>query len=507
MTFFSAPRSRIQCKHQKPNPWKYGGFLFFPCAVLIFATQAFAADSVDLLSLAQLKQQLQIALDTLWVILASGLVFFMNAGFAMLEAGFCRVKNTVNLLAKNLIVFAIATLAFWIVGFGFMFGFGGDWSTPSASDNGFIGLHGFWLQGADNSPAVGADYRGVFRALNGVGIPLQAKFFFHLVFAGTAATIVSGAVAERIKFFAFVLFSVSIAGLIYPIVGHWVWGGGWLNNIGFWDFAGSTVVHSVGGWAALVGTVLLGPRMGKYKGTESFALPGHNFAVATLGCFILWLGWFGFNPGSTLSADPSAIAHILLTTNMAAATGGITAMILSWRYFGKPDLSLMINGILVGLVSITAACRYVNLGAAALIGIAAGCMMVYATDAFDRFKIDDPVGAISVHLVGGIWGTLAVGLFAVGANTPSAFRFVPYSSGPKTGLFFALNVSGLQPLSIQILGIAAVAIFSVLMSWGSWFLIKMVMGLRVTPEEELKGLDLSQHGMLAYTGFKLKNEP
>jgi Amt family ammonium transporter len=246
--------------------------------------------------------------------------------------------------------------------------------------------------------------------------------------------------------------------------------------------------------------------MGKYKETESFALPGHNFAVATLGCFILWLGWFGFNPGATLAADPSAIAHILLTTNIAAATGGITAMVVSWRYFGKPDLSLMINGILVGLVSITAACRYVNLGVAALIGIAAGCMMVYATDAFDRFKIDDPVGAISVHLVGGIWGTLAVGLFAVGANTPSAFRFVPYSSGPKTGLLFALNVSGVQLLSVQILGIAAVAIFSILMSCGSWFLIKMVMGLRVTPEEELKGLDLSQHGMLAYTGFKLKNE-
>lgn len=490
-------------KFKKLKFWQYGLVGTF-LMLWVIETVAVAQPSPNPSTLLQLKQDIQVTLDTLWVMVASFLVFFMNAGFAMLESGFCRVKNAVNLLTKNLIVFAVATLIFWVLGFGLMFGFGGDWTNLSARDNGFLGLHGFWLQGMDNSPALGAEYRGVYRALSWVGVPLQAKFLFQLVFAGIATTIVSGAVAERIKFLAFLLFSVAMAGIIYPIVGHWIWGGGWLSQIGFWDFAGSTVVHSVGGWAALVGAVLLGPRMGKYRESQSYALPGHNLSIATLGCFILWLGWFGFNPGSTMAAESRAIAHIALTTNIAAAMGGLTATIVSWRYFGKPDLSLIINGILVGLVSITASCRYVNLGAAAVIGLVAGLLMIVAADTFDRFRIDDPVGAVAVHLVGGIWGTIAVGLFAVGPNNTSAFHFVPYTLGPQTGLLISIHFNGLQALLIQLLGIAAVALFAVITSWAAWWFIKNLVGLRVSPEEELKGLDISEHGMFAYSGFKLK---
>lgn len=454
----------------------------------------------------QMQRELKVMVDTLWVVIAGCLVFFMNAGFAMLEAGFCRSKNAANLLAKNLIVFALTTVAFWSVGFGLMFGFGGDWGNPAALDNGLIGLHGFFLNGADNSPETGQNYRGVYQALSWAGIPIQAKFFFQLVFAGTAATIVSGAVAERIKFFAFVLFSIFLTSLVYPTVGHWIWGGGWLYKQGFWDFAGSTVVHSVGGWAALIGAILLGPRIGKYKDGESLALPGHNLALSTLGCFILWLGWFGFNPGSTLTVDPGAITHILLVTNLAAATGGIAAMVTAWLYFGKPDLSVMINGILGGLVSITASCRFVNMGSAAFIGLMAGILIIVAVDVLDRLNIDDPVGAVSVHLVCGIWGTTAVGLFAVGAQTESSFHFAPYMEGPRQGLFVGGGLEGFNQLLIQLLGIATVGLFTVVASWLIWSLLKIFIGLRVTRESELRGLDLSEHGLQAYSGFMFKSD-
>jgi ammonium transporter, Amt family len=454
----------------------------------------------------QMQQDLKVMVDTLWVIFTGCLIFFMNAGFAMLEAGFCRSKNAANLLAKNLIVFALTTIAFWIVGFGLMFGFGGDWIDPSALDNGLIGLHGFGLSGADNSPATGQSYRGVYRALNWAGIPLQAKFFFELVFAGTAATIVSGAVAERIKFFAFVLFSIFLTGLVYPTVGHWIWGGGWLSRQGFWDFAGSTVVHSVGGWAALIGAILLGPRIGKYQNGESLALPGHNLALSTLGCFILWLGWFGFNPGSTLTVNPSAITHILLVTNLAAAMGGIASMVTAWRYFGKPDLSVTINGILGGLVSITASCRFVNMGSAAFIGLMAGILIIVAVDVLDRLKIDDPVGAVSVHLVCGVWGTAALGLFAVGPQTGSSFHFAPYLDGPRQGLFVGGGLEGFNQLLIQLLGIATVGLFTVVASWLVWSLLKATVGLRVSRDAELRGLDLSEHGLQAYSGFVFKSD-
>ncbi len=431
--------------------------------------------------------ELKVALDTLWVAIASFLVFFMNAGFCMLETGFCRQKNAVNVLAKNLIVFALATIAFWSIGFGLMFGNGND----------FIGLSGFFLP-ADNSPAIGDAYKGVFGSLNWTSVPLEAKFLFQLVFAGTAATIVSGAVAERIKFVDFLIFSLLLVGIAYPITGHWIWGGGWLAKMGFFDFAGSTVIHSVGGWAALMGAAFLGPRIGKYQEKQAVAMPGHNMSIATLGCLILWLGWFGFNPGSVMAADPKAITHIALTTNMSGAVGGIAATATAWLYLGKPDLSMIINGILAGLVGVTAACAYVNIPSSILIGLVAGIIVVFSVTFFDRLGIDDPVGATSVHLVCGIWGTLAVGLFSVG---PGGYPWMVDLAGKPVGphgLFFGGGFSTLTP---QIVGIVTVAGMTVLLSTIFWVALKSTLGIRVTAAEEIEGLDIGEHGMEAYSGF------
>ncbi|MBW4510281.1 MAG: ammonium transporter [Scytonematopsis contorta HA4267-MV1] len=435
--------------------------------------------------------ELKVALDTLWVCVAAFLVFFMNAGFCMLETGFCRQKNAVNVLAKNLIVFALATVAFWAIGFGLMFGNGND----------FIGFNGFFLQGADNSPATAKAYQGVFDALAWAGVPLAAKFLFQLVFAGTAATIVSGAVAERIKFVDFLIFSLLLVGILYPITGHWIWGAGWLADRGFWDFAGSTVVHSAGGWAALMGAAFLGPRIGKYQGGESIAMPGHNMSIATLGCLILWLGWFGFNPGSVMAADPGAITHIALTTNMAGAVGGIAATITAWLYLGKPDLSMIINGILAGLVGVTAACAYVTITSSFIIGLVAGVIVVFAVTFFDKIGIDDPVGATSVHLVCGIWGTLAVGLFAVG---PGVYSWYGETLGPAKGLFAG---GGLRQLITQFIGVMSVGGITVLLSSIFWIALKSTLGIRVTRHEELEGLDIGEHGMEAYTGFAKEAGP
>jgi Amt family ammonium transporter len=426
---------------------------------------------------------LKVGLDTLWVVIAAFLVIFMNAGFGMLETGMCRQKNAVNILSKNLIVFALATLAFYVIGFGIMFGDG----TP------FFGTNGFLLSGADNSPVTGDAYQGVFGSLNWAGVPLSAKFLFQLAFAGTAATIVSGAVAERIKFVDFLIFSLLLVGIAYPITGHWIWGGGWLAEAGFWDFAGSTVVHSVGGWAALMGAAILGPRIGKYSDGRTNAIPPHNLSIATLGCLILWLGWFGFNPGSTMAADANAIAHIALTTNLAAAAGAVTACFVAWGYLGKPDLSMIINGTLAGLVGITAPCAWVNLPSAVIIGAIAGALVVFAVTFFDKIRIDDPVGAISVHLVCGFWGTLAVGLFAAG-NDPNGI----YTGGPEAGLLFG---GGIAPLITQLAGALAVGGMTVLLSTIFWVALKATLGIRVAKEEELEGLDISEHGMEAYTGF------
>jgi Amt family ammonium transporter len=417
----------------------------------------------------------------MWVLIAGMLVFFMNLGFGLVESGFARAKNTVNIISKNFVVFAIASIAFFVIGWGLMYGDG----------NGFLGLKGlFMLGGADNSPATGDAYSGVYSAISWTGVPLMAKFFFQLVFAATAATIVSGAVAERIKYASFIVFSFVLVALVYPVVGHWIWGGGWLASLGFWDFAGSTVVHSTGAWAALAGVMVLGPRIGKYgKNGKVNAIPGHNMTSALTGAFILWLGWFGFNPGSTMAADPGAISHIVVTTSMAAAAGALVATAVAWKFLGKPDLGMTINGALGGLVGITAGCAFVSVGSSLLIGGIAGALIVFGVLLLDKLKLDDPVGALAVHGMGGIFGTLAVGLFAQDVIAPGT---------TGDGLFFG---GGAGLLGAQALGVLAVgaAVFAV--SFATWMLIKVTMGVRVSAEEELEGLDIGEHGNRAYPDF------
>ncbi|MDP3790203.1 MAG: ammonium transporter [Candidatus Omnitrophota bacterium] len=423
----------------------------------------------------------KVVLDTLWVLVTAMLVFFMNLGFAMVEAGFARVKNCVNIMSKNFIVFAVSSIGFLILGWGLMFGDG----------NSLIGLKGlFFLNGADNSPAVGEAYHGVYSAISWTGVPLLAKFFFQLVFAGTAATIVSGAVAERIKYASFIVFSFIMVMFIYPIVGHWIWGGGWLAKLGMFDFAGSTVVHSIGGWAALAGVLMLGPRFGKYSDNGKInPIPGHNLSIATIGTFVLWLGWFGFNPGSTMMADPNAISHIAITTNIAAAAAILSATALSWMLLGKPDLGMTLNGCLAGLVAITAPCAFVSVPSSIIIGMVAGILVVLAVIGFDRIKIDDPVGALSVHLVNGIFGTVCVGLFAQDAITGT-------STG--NGLFFG---GGFKLLLSQLTGVFSVGAFVFLSSLAVWAVIKASIGLRVSLQEEIEGLDIGEHGNSAYPEF------
>ncbi len=424
---------------------------------------------------------LQVTLDTLWVLLAGMLVFFMNLGFGLVESGFARAKNTVNIISKNFVVFAIATIAFLVIGWGLMYGDG----------NPFFGTKGlFFLGGADNSPATGDAYQGVYSAMGWTGVPLMAKFFFQLVFAGTAATIVSGAVAERIKYLSFIIFSFLLVAFVYPVVGHWIWGGGWLAELGFWDFAGSTVVHSVGAWAALAGVLVLGPRLGKYgKDGKVHAIPGHNMTSAMTGALILWLGWFGFNPGSTMAADPMAISHILVTTNLAAAAGALVATALAWVKLGKPDIGMTINGALGGLVGITAGCAFVSIGSSLIIGGIAGAIIVFGVLLLDKLRLDDPVGAIAVHGMGGIFGTLAVGLFAQDAIAPGT---------TGDGLFFG---GGFDLLVSQAIGVAAVGGAVFVVSFAAWSIIKMTIGVRVTEDEEIEGLDIGEHGNRAYPDF------
>ncbi len=447
------------------------------------ATSPTPAAPVTQKTLDDLKSFMQVGIDTAWVLFTAFLVFFMNLGFAMVESGLCRAKNAVNILAKNFIVFAIASVSFWFIGWGLMFGNGTS----------LFGLEGlFFAGGADNSPAIGDAYKGVYAAINWAGVPLWAKFFFQLVFAGTAATIVSGAVAERIKFHSFIFFSFILVGIMYPITGHWIWGGGFLASLGMFDFAGSTVVHSVGGWAALAGVLMLGPRLGKYRADGSVnPIFGHNMSLVTLGGLVLWFGWFGFNPGSTMGVgDGSAIAHIAVTTNTAAATAILSSAVVSWLIQKKPDLSMIINGALAGLVAITAPCAFVSVGSAAVIGLIAGMLVVFAVLMFDRLKIDDPVGALSVHLVNGIFGTLAVGLFAQDKITGTA---------TGSGLFFG---GGFKLLAAQAAGVVAVGIFTFVIACAVWYALKMIAGLRVSAEEETIGLDLGEHGTKAYPDFQ-----
>lgn len=423
----------------------------------------------------------KIALDTVWTLIAGMLVFFMALGFACVESGLCRSKNTVTILAKNFIVFAVASIAFLVLGWGLMFGNG----------NPFFGTEGLWfVGGADNSPAMGDAYKGAYGAINWTGIPLWTKFFFQLVFAATAATIVSGAVAERVKFGAFYIFSFVLVALIYPVVGHWIWGGGWAASLGMFDFAGSTVVHSTGGWAALAGAMILGPRLGKYnREGKTLPLPGHSLALATIGVFVLWFGWFGFNPGSTMAADAGAIGRIAVATNTAAAAAAITASLTAWILLGKPDLSMILNGGLAGLVAITAPCAFVSIPSSLVIGLIAGVLVVLSVLFFDKVKIDDPVGAISVHLVCGIFGTISVGLFAQD-------QFTPGTTG--NGLLFG---GGAGLLMAQLAGILGVGAFVFISAMVIWKIIGATIGMRVSAEEELEGLDIGEHGNVAYPDF------
>lgn len=452
-----------------------GGF----AAVAQDAAAAAPADPIK--TLTDTTGTMRVAIDTFWVLITGALVFFMNTGFACVEAGLCRAKNCVNILAKNFVVFACASLSFYVIGWGLMFGDG----------NGFMGTQGLWcLSGADSSPLMGDAYKGVYSAIAWTGVPLLAKFFFQLVFAGTAATIVSGAVAERIKFGSFVIFSFVLVAFMYPITGHWIWGGGFLSKMGFYDFAGSTVVHSMGGWAALAGVIVLGPRLGKFLPDGKIKpIPGHNMSLATLGVFILWLGWFGFNPGSTMGAgDGSAISHIFITTNTAAVAAIITSMFTAWIMLKKPDLSMILNGCLAGLVAITAPCAFVTVPASILIGAIAGVLVVLAVIFFDKVKLDDPVGALSVHLVNGVWGTLALGLFA-DKTISKAVGGVDLSGG-------------MSQFIIQLKGVLAVGAFTLIISLVVWYVIKFTLGLRVTKEEEVEGLDIGEHGNEAYPNFQ-----
>ena len=442
-------------------------------AVLVCgALPALAEEAPTMESLAAAVAEKGIVLDNLWTLVTAMLVFFMQAGFAMVETGFTRAKNACNILMKNLMDFCFGTVAFWAVGFGVMFGVG----------NAFFGTSGFFLH----------DAGGTFASLDWTKVTLECKYFFQLVFAATAATIVSGAMAERTRFIAYIIYSIFISLLIYPVSGHWIWGGGWLAQKGMWDFAGSTVVHSVGGWIALVGAIMLGPRTGKYNPDgSSNAIMGHSIPLATLGVFILWLGWFGFNPGSTMAAN-TTIAHIAVTTNMAAAVGAIAAMVTSRIMFKKADISMSLNGALAGLVAITAPCAFVSAGSALWIGLVAGVLVVFSVVFIDKvLHIDDPVGAISVHAVNGVWGTLSVGLFAQDV-------FSPGTTG--NGLLFG---GGTKLLLAQLLGVVSVFIWCMITGFLLFYVIKKTVGLRVSRDEELRGLDIDEHGMEAYSGFQI----
>lgn len=411
--------------------------------------------------------------DTFWVFLAAILVFFMNLGFASVEAGFARSKNTVNILSKNFIVFAVSSLGFLLLGWGLMFG----------GDNPFVGTQNLFILGTEDH----SFYADTLTS----NVPFWGKVFFQLVFCGTAATIVSGAVAERIKYVSFIIFSFVLTLVVYPIVGHWVWGGGWLADLGFMDFAGDTVVHSVGGWAALSGAMILGPRIGRYgKDGRPRAIPGHSMSLAVIGLFVLWLGWFGFNPGSTMSfQNPSDVMHILFTTNTSAIAAVLTSTIASWIVIGKPDLGMTINGCLAGLVGVTGSCAYVTIEVSLLIGAVAGVLVVFLVGFFDKLKIDDPVGATSVHLGCGIFGTLCVGLFAKEGVT---------SLSTANGLFYG---GGFGLLGVELLGIVSVGAFVFVSSSIIWLVLKKTCGIRVSREEELAGLDVGEHGNIAYPDF------
>uniref|UniRef100_UPI00402A66F2 ammonium transporter n=1 Tax=[Ruminococcus] torques TaxID=33039 RepID=UPI00402A66F2 len=411
------------------------------------------------------------SVNTIWVLFGTALVFFMQAGFSLCEAGFTRAKNTGNILMKNLMDFCIGTPAFWLVGFGLMFGKG----------SGIIGSF---------DPLIRGEYSQALPS----GVPLWAFAIFQTVFCATSATIVSGAMAERTKFSAYCIYSAAISLLIYPVFGHWIWGGGWLSQMGFHDFAGSTAVHMVGGICAMIGAKILGPRIGKYdKNGKPQAILGHNLTFAALGVFILWFCWFGFNGASTVGMDSDALietaGRVFFNTNLAAAVACCAALIFTWIRYKKPDVSMTYNAALAGLVGITAGCDAVDAVGAAVIGVVCGILIVLAIEFFDKIaKIDDPVGAVSVHCVCGAAGTVLTGLFATGETT-------------EAGLFYG---GGAHFLGIQVLGVLAVAAYVAVVITIVFLAIKHTIGLRVKPEEELAGLDVSEHGLFtAYAGFSM----
>jgi Amt family ammonium transporter len=421
----------------------------------VFAQEAAQTD-VDLI---------KAAINMIWLVVTGALVFFMQAGFALVETGLTRAKSATNILMKNLMDFCFGSIVFWMIGWGFMYG----------ADQ-FSGLVGFgdFFKGPMGDPQFYRDW------------------FFQVVFAATSATIVSGAMAERTQFKSYLIYTVFISAFIYPVSGHWIWGGGWLAKLGFHDFAGSTVVHSVGGWAALMGAIVLGPRIGKYVKVDGKtavkAIPGHNIPLAFLGVFILWFGWYGFNPGSTLSGMSADIGRIAVTTTLGGAAGAVGALIFSWFWFKKPDASMTMNGTLAGLVAITAPCAVVSPGAAVVIGLISGVLVVLAVEFIDKgLKVDDPVGAVSVHLVNGVFGTLAVGIWG---NV----------EGVAVGV---LHGGGFHQLGVQALGVATVGLWAGLVSLALFLAIKAIFGLRVSAKEELMGLDLSEHNAEAYTGFQI----
>ena len=407
--------------------------------------------------------------NNLWLLIATILVIFMNAGFAMVEAGMCRSKNAVNILAKNLFVFALAVTSYWFIGYSLMYG--------GSFIDGWLFFNGLFFD-----PTVTAE------TVADGGLVPTVDFLFQAAFAGTAATIVSGLVAERVKFGEFVVFALILTAFIYPIAGSWKWNGGWLDSLGFIDFAGSSIVHSVGAWAGLVGAMLLGPRIGKFKDGKPQAMPGHNMSIATLGALILWIGWYGFNPGSQLAMD-QWVPYVAVTTTLAAAGGAIGATVTSTMTSGKPDLTMTINGILAGLVSITAGCGDMTLTGSWFAGLVGGIIVVFAVGALDAAGIDDPVGAFSVHGVCGVWGTLVIGLWGTAVQ----------GDGSGLGL---LNGGGINLLLVQALGAGAYALWSLITCWIAWSVIGGLFGgIRVSESEEIQGLDIGEHGMEAYPDF------
>jgi ammonium transporter, Amt family len=441
----------------KKVAWALALFLTIPAVTM-------AGEEVVELTITSNKEAidlLQSNLNYVWTLIAACLVFFMQAGFAMVESGFTRAKSAVNIMMKNLMDFSMGSIAFWAIGFGIMFG-------PSST--GWFGTDGFFLSGWEGPD--GDQW-------------VLAFWMFQCVFAATAATIVSGAVAERTKFTGYLIYSIVVCAFIYPVFGSWAWGSllngsGWLEGMGFIDFAGSTVVHSIGGWAALAGAIVLGPRIGKYgKKGEVRAIPGHNIPMAAIGVFILWLGWFGFNPGSTTTGD-SSIAMIFVTTNLSAAAGAVFAMFTSWLMFKKPDIGMSLNGALAGLVGITAGCANVSPTSAAIIGAISGILVVFSVVTIDKMHIDDPVGAISVHGVCGAWGTLAAGLFNMGGT----------------------NV---KIITTQLIGIGAAFVWAFGAAFILFKVIDMTIGLRISKEDEMMGVDITEHGAHAYNDFQTLN--